>query len=143
MLRFLFLGFLLAGLSYVFLQSIEQGRKIYRPEDLTSQFSLYKIRVLGRVRNIKKVDDRDGFTLAFDLVGENSHFVKTVYEGFKPELLKDGVSAIVDGDWVDGVLIASNVLTQCPSKYEPNDKRVTVENGLNYYPDLKLPSQSG
>ena len=45
--------------------------------------------------------------------------VKVVYRGIKPDMFASGRDVIVDGEYRDGQLIASNLLTQCPSKYEP------------------------
>lgn len=41
------------------------------------------------------------------------------FEGIVPDLFKDGAQVIVEGKFrQDGVLVASNVMTACPSKYE-------------------------
>jgi cytochrome c-type biogenesis protein CcmE len=42
-----------------------------------------------------------------------------VYRNLKPDMFGSGRDVLIDGDYRDGVLVASSLLTQCPSKYEP------------------------
>lgn len=44
--------------------------------------------------------------------------IPVVYEGVKPDMFTEGRDVIIDGDFRGGVLYASSLLTQCPSKYE-------------------------
>ena len=41
------------------------------------------------------------------------------YEGIKPDMFAVGRDVILDGEYVQGTFVASKLLTQCPSKYEP------------------------
>jgi len=50
-----------------------------------------------------------------------SNTVSVVYEGLRPDMFSAGRDVIIDGRYENGVLYASNLLTQCPSKYEPPD----------------------
>lgn len=45
--------------------------------------------------------------------------VKVIYNGLKPDMFAAGRDVIIEGEYKDGVLIAHELLTQCPSKYEP------------------------
>jgi cytochrome c-type biogenesis protein CcmE len=45
--------------------------------------------------------------------------IPVVFEGVKPDMFSSGRDVIIDGDFRGGILYASNLLTQCPSKYEP------------------------
>jgi cytochrome c-type biogenesis protein CcmE len=45
--------------------------------------------------------------------------LKVIFEDIKPDMFTNGRDILVDGNLEDGVLIATTVLTQCPSKYEP------------------------
>jgi cytochrome c-type biogenesis protein CcmE len=45
--------------------------------------------------------------------------VKVVYNGLKPDMFAAGRDVIIEGEFKDGTLIAHELLTQCPSKYEP------------------------
>lgn len=42
-----------------------------------------------------------------------------IYKGLKPDMFATGRSVMIDGDVVGGTLMATKLLTQCPSKYEP------------------------
>lgn len=53
-----------------------------------------------------------------DIEGEGN-LVPVVYEGAMPDTLKNGRDVILEGDFVDGTFVATSLMTQCPSKYEP------------------------
>jgi cytochrome c-type biogenesis protein CcmE len=44
--------------------------------------------------------------------------VPVVYQGLRPDMFSAGRDVIIDGEYRDGLVIASTLLTQCPSKYE-------------------------
>lgn len=111
--------FLFGSLLFVTFQTGENRKSVYEPTDLIGIGALHKIRVVGKVRDLSKINSGDSFYFEFQLHDEKGSHVRTIYHGFKPELLQDGVQAMVDGDWDGSTLLASSVLTQCPSKYEP------------------------
>ncbi len=97
--------------------------------DLDSQSSLTRIRVGGRVVDLPieyvtepniKLSFRISNPGATDAPTE-SNTVAVVYEGLKPDMFAPGRDVIIDGRFENGILHASNLLTQCPSKYEPPD----------------------
>jgi cytochrome c-type biogenesis protein CcmE len=45
--------------------------------------------------------------------------IPVVYRGIRPDMFAPGRDVIIDGEYSEGVLQASKLLTQCPSKYEP------------------------
>jgi cytochrome c-type biogenesis protein CcmE len=47
--------------------------------------------------------------------------LKVVFEDIKPDMFTNGRDVLIDGQLEDGTVIASSILTQCPSKYEPKD----------------------
>jgi cytochrome c-type biogenesis protein CcmE len=49
----------------------------------------------------------------------NSATIPIVYEELKPDMFAAGRDVLIDGNYENGVLVATNLLTQCPSKYEP------------------------
>ena len=51
-------------------------------------------------------------------VGNSSAPIPVVYRGLRPDMFTSGRDVIIDGEFRDGVLTASSLLTQCPSKYE-------------------------
>ena len=102
------------------------------PSQLASQAAisnnLSRIRVAGRVSteaidyktdpNIElrfTVNDPPGYsTTELSTVS-----VPVIYRGLKPDMFQSGRDVIIDGAFKDGALVASSLLTQCPSKYEP------------------------
>lgn len=44
--------------------------------------------------------------------------LRVVYRGVKPDMFAPGRDVIMDGNFTGGVLEATKLLTQCPSKYE-------------------------
>lgn len=54
--------------------------------------------------------------------------IPVTYNGIKPDMFASGRDVIIDGDFLGGRVVASKLLTQCPSKYEPPDpKKVKYE----------------
>jgi cytochrome c-type biogenesis protein CcmE len=47
--------------------------------------------------------------------------VPVVYEGVRPDLFAPGRDVLIDGEYSEGVVRASSLMTQCPSKYEAPD----------------------
>jgi cytochrome c-type biogenesis protein CcmE len=61
--------------------------------------------------------DPEQLVLRFDLSDE-SGAVQVVYHGARPDMLKDGAQAVVEGKYVGGgVFEATSLLLKCPSKY--------------------------
>lgn len=104
--------------------------------DLDGQSSLNRIRVGGRVVDLPieyvtepniKLSFRISNPGATDAPTE-SNTVAVVYEGLKPDMFAPGRDVIIDGRFENGILHASNLLTQCPSKYEPPDGATPSSN---------------
>ena len=96
----------------------------------TGKADLKRIRVGGKVSSLPvDYSVTPGFTLKFSIVnpGKDSDAqttdaaktVPVVYQGIKPDMFTAGRDVIIDGEFRDGTLYASKLLTQCPSKYEP------------------------
>lgn len=63
--------------------------------------------------------DRSTRALTFSLQGENTQLA-VIYRGFAPDPLRDGATAIVEGELnADGTFTAYNVLVKCPHTYVP------------------------
>lgn len=83
-----------------------------------------RIRVVGRV-----TEDEIAYTLEPEIKllfsiqdpsgGDGK--VQVQYNGLRPDMFEPGRDVIIDGRFSDGVLIAAQLLTQCPSKYEAPD----------------------
>ena len=52
-------------------------------------------------------------------INQPNDVVSIVYQGIMPDTLRSGRDVIVEGDYRGGVFYATQLLTQCPSKYEP------------------------
>lgn len=81
-----------------------------------------RIRVAGRVAdNGIDYQVQPRIVLRFNVQdpGNPSGTVPVVYEGLKPDMFMGGRDVLIDGDFREGEIKASQLLTQCPSKYEP------------------------
>lgn len=54
-----------------------------------------------------------------DPASAGSQKVQVDYQGIMPNTLQVGRDVIVEGDFINGKVVARTLLTQCPSKYEP------------------------
>lgn len=52
-------------------------------------------------------------------VGDDKGRLEVVYRGAMPDTLKGGRDVILQGNFDGSTFIASSLVTQCPSKYEP------------------------
>jgi cytochrome c-type biogenesis protein CcmE len=67
--------------------------------------------------------ERDGFggELRF-LMTDGTHTLPVVYNGTVPDIFSDQVEVVAEGQiGPDGTLVASNLLTKCPSRFEAAD----------------------
>jgi len=92
------------------------------PEVQQQQFALqqasHPIRVAGQVTADPIQWDVRHLSLAFR-IGEGEARLPVQYTGVKPDMFQAGVSVIVEGRiGRDGVLMASTLMTSCPSKYQ-------------------------
>ncbi len=88
----------------------------------SSNSRLSRIRVAGRVVAEEidyqvKPNLKLEFTISDPKTGEGR--LPVLYRGIKPDMFAPGRDVIIDGSYEGGTLLASNLLTQCPSKYEP------------------------
>ncbi len=81
------------------------------------------IRVAGKVTADTIQWDVQTLSLAFS-IGEGSVSIPVSYRGIKPDMFQAGADVIVEGKIQNGVLVASNLMTSCPSKYQA-EKRPT------------------
>lgn len=76
------------------------------------------IRLSGKVTNDPIDWNVQTLALAF-VVGEGTTRLPVRYTGVKPDMFQPGVDVIIEGRiGDDGILMASTLLTSCPSKYE-------------------------
>lgn len=83
---------------------------------------LSRIRVAGKVA-ATEVDYqvKPEIKLAFSIEDPEikGGYLPVLYRGLKPDMFAPGRDVIIDGHYDGERLVASNLLTQCPSKYEP------------------------
>ncbi len=128
----LFAAIIIAGLM-VFQATKESSAHVLLVSDLlkhTSDSAMTRIRVGGRVASLPiDYTTEPSIKLSFrikdpgieDTVVTEGNTIKVNYDGLKPDMFAAGRDVIIDGKYEDGVFYASNLLTQCPSKYEPPD----------------------
>jgi cytochrome c-type biogenesis protein CcmE len=144
MKRFIAIVFvtIVLAVSMVYFATNSTAASVYFPSELlahTNSAPLKRVKVGGRVTAAAPIDYRvePKLVLRFSIVDppkqagsadeatpdptlEASKIaIPVVYEGLKPDMFAAGRDVIVEGSYENGVLIAKNLLTQCPSKYEP------------------------
>ena len=78
------------------------------------------LRVKGWVRAGSIQWDATKNTLAFELAHkDNSAPVAVAYRGILPDMFAEGREVVVEGRYDGGALTARQIMTSCPSKYEP------------------------
>ena len=88
----------------------------YDPQTLTLQFTVANV-----PGDIAEVDKEGGLAevLHQAVIDPTRTKLKVVYEGAKPDLLRNEAQAIMTGHiGPDGVFYASELLLKCPTKYE-------------------------
>ena len=89
-----------------------------------NETELLRLRVAGRVSKDEiSYEIEPKFNLKFSIQDPGSEKQKqslaVEYNGIRPDMFAVGRDVIIDGDFKNGTLYASKLLTQCPSKYEP------------------------
>ena len=91
----------------------------------TLQQASRPIRVAGPVTADPIHWEARHLSLAFR-IGEGEARLPVQYKGVKPDMFQAGVTVIVEGRiGQDGVLMASTLMTSCPSKYQ-DEKKATA-----------------
>lgn len=122
------IAFLCVG-TLLFIQASRQGLStVVTPDDLVKEPAKQRqrIRVAGKVADGTveyHVTPKMLLTFSITTPGEATEgvLVPVRYEGLKPDMFQGGRDVIIDGDYKEGTLHATTLLTQCPSKYEAPD----------------------
>src|SRR5215831_18588852 len=78
------------------------------------------LRVKGWVRQGSMQWDARTNDLAFEIARQDgSEPVTVAYHGILPDMFAEGREVVVEGRYTDGRLSARQIMTSCPSKYEP------------------------
>lgn len=76
------------------------------------------VRIAGKVTTEPVQWDVQSLSLAFT-IGDEQFRLPVRYTGVKPDMFQAGVDVIVEGRiGADGVMVASTLMTSCPSKYQ-------------------------
>ena len=115
----------IAVIGFLMLQAMGTGTSqvLLPSEALALERPMKRIRVAGRVSS-KEVNYQvePKFKLEFQIYdpdGQENITLPVTYAGIKPDMFASGRDVIIDGEISDNQLIANQLLTQCPSKYEP------------------------
>lgn len=120
-----FIILFLAIVGFLLWQAMGTGTSVVLlPSEITlTKQNLKRIRVAGKVlgENIKyQVEPEFKLTFAIHDPGKiQGKTLNVEYKGIKPDMFAGGRDVIIDGEIQNGQLIAHQLLTQCPSKYEP------------------------
>lgn len=76
------------------------------------------VRVAGIVANNSVVRETSTNTVHF-VITEGAQTLPVVYGGVVPDIFRPGVQVVVEGHVTSGVFHAQNLLTKCPSRYQP------------------------
>lgn len=102
----------------------ETSKPVVKVEELAgSSETRRNIRLGARVAG-DKIDytTTPEFELRFlvrDPAGDDSKTISVVYHSIKPDTLQIGRDVILEGNYDGTQFVATQLLTQCPSKYEP------------------------
>ncbi len=126
--KFMYLAaFLLifSGVGYLVVTSITQSSTYFLEvsEALAmDQRELDRARLFGEVgeKNLEKDSDSLGVTFMLQDKDDQSKSIKVRYAGAVPDAFKPGAGVIVEGgiNPEENMFMASDLMTQCPSKYE-------------------------
>ena len=80
------------------------------------------LRVKGWVRAGTMRWDASTNQLAFELARKDeTGGVPVAYHGILPDMFAEGREVVIEGRYQDGAFRARQIMTSCPSKYEPAD----------------------
>ncbi len=119
------------GALIVFQATQESSSLVKLPSELAplgKAGTLSRVRVAGKVvADTVRYEVQPELSLTFSISDPGKPAIEAslessvpvVYKGIKPDMFAAGRDVIIDGDFVGGSLLATKLLTQCPSKYEP------------------------
>lgn len=118
---FLGIGLIVAAMAALMVLGLSKSQTYYVTlEELLSQPDAQgdrQLRVNGRLIGSSVSFDPEKVLLTFQL-REGDRTLSVVHNGVRPGAFEDDAEVLVEGRYQDGVFVADNVLTKCPSKYE-------------------------
>ena len=86
------------------------------------------VRVSGKVDAATIDFNNRDLRLAFDVTSETGQRLPVIFNGPKPDQMREGAEAIVEGKYDGQTFTAQSLLLKCPSRYEENGiEEVQVE----------------
>lgn len=76
------------------------------------------VRVSGKVDEATIDFNNRDLILSFDITSETGRHLPVVFNGPKPDQMREGAEAIIEGKWDGQVFTANTLLLKCPSRYE-------------------------
>jgi cytochrome c-type biogenesis protein CcmE len=78
------------------------------------------VRVAGKVDADTIVFNNRDLVLTFDVVDETGERMSVIFNGPKPDQMRQGADAIVEGKYDGQRFQAQSLLLKCPSRYDEN-----------------------
>ena len=118
---------LLAAIAFLGYRGFQQSATYYMNVDefvaKSNAYSDKTVRINGMVATGSWQSEPKTSTHKFTLTEKDqsqlSVSLPVVYQGAVPDAFKEGAEVVVEGKYSNGTFWASNILTKCPSKYEP------------------------
>ncbi len=86
------------------------------------------VRVSGKVDAATIDFNNRDLRLAFDVTSETGQRLHVIFNGPKPDQMREGAEAILEGKYDGQAFTAQSLLLKCPSRYEENGiEEVQVE----------------
>lgn len=86
-----------------------------------------RFRLGGNVQDGSIVRDKTNPLFVEFIIAQGEETLPVNYHKITPDMFKDGVEVIVEGEFVNGTFQADNLMTKCASRYE-GDLRQTQTN---------------
>ena len=84
----------------------------------TKQYEQERFRLGGYVEPGSINYSNDKLTVSFNLTQKKSNLPVQHFSAAIPDLFGDSAEVIIEGKYMNGVLIADNLMTKCASRYE-------------------------
>lgn len=116
---------ILAAIGFLLYSGLREGSIYYYTitelKEDSASLSGKEIKVTGQVADGSVDWELDPLTLRFTLVDQGES-LPVVYHGVVPDTFQAGREVVVCGKYdQDGVFLADDILTKCPSKYVPRE----------------------
>lgn len=80
------------------------------------------VHVAGKIDHASSKASIQDQIFTFNLIDDNGDALPVTYKGMKPGDFDSAPTASVEGSFKDGTFVARKITTQCPSKYETDQK---------------------